>query len=392
MVSIAVLTVLLVILFKVTDGTQRIWQSTNSRIEEFRNARTGFETMTRRLSQATLNTYWGYYPNSTAPTSYTRQSELRYVNGSMSVFTPVATGTTSYRPTHGVFFQAPLGFVADDSGAGNTATTNYAGLENLLNTFGYYVEFGSDNNLRPSFINALSNPPPLRYRFRLMELMESSQDLTLYKYTSGIGLFTGTNSTSLNCTVYESATSPCPATTSGTTTGLEWFTAPIAAGRSQVLAENIIAVVILPKLSPQDEQSAITSGSLTGQLGTNLAPGYGYDTTAHNANSIIDSKSQLPPVVQITMVAVDEASYSRAQGSGTSAPTDTLGNSNLGLGTLFQTGTASTVGSLTNSAVAGYAKDLQTLTNTLLSKHINYRVFSTDVVIKGAKWSRAQTN
>ena len=38
------------------------------------------------------------------------------------------------------------------------------------------------------------------------------------------------------------------------------------------------------------------------------------------------------------------------------------------------------------------AADLNTLEQALTSQHIVYRVFSTNVAIKGAKWSRDETN
>ncbi len=53
-------------------------------------------------------------------------------------------------PRREYFFRHPLGYVDD--------TTDFSGMENLLNTWGYYVEFNKD--IRPTFINALSNPPP----------------------------------------------------------------------------------------------------------------------------------------------------------------------------------------------------------------------------------------
>ena len=354
MVSMTVLAILMVILLKVTDGTARIWQSTNSKIEEFRSARNGFETITRQLSQATLNTYWGY-DNPAAPTKYLRQSELRFINGIMQTYTPV-TAFVPPRPTHGVFFQAPLGFVANDTSTPNAASS-YQGLENLLNTFGYYLEFASDTNYRPSFLKGLSNPPPLRYRFRLIGLMESSQNLKVYNYTQG-----STTPPTPNCVTYK---------------GTQWFTSSVTptkfvtniSSSNRVLAENVVALIILPKLSPQDENALPSPPAVAG---TALAPNYTYDTTVANSNSAIDSVNQLPPVVQVTMVAVDENSFSRLIQSGTTMP-------NLYANSPFTDATK-------------YSSDLAALQNTLISNRLNFRVFSSDVVIKAAKWSRSQQN
>jgi hypothetical protein len=38
------------------------------------------------------------------------------------------------------------------------------------------------------------------------------------------------------------------------------------------------------------------------------------------------------------------------------------------------------------------AKDLRTLEDYLNSKRIDYRVFTSNVILKGAKWSREQKN
>ncbi len=42
------------------DTIASIYRRMRSRIDTFQEARAGFETVTRRLSQAMLNTYWDY--------------------------------------------------------------------------------------------------------------------------------------------------------------------------------------------------------------------------------------------------------------------------------------------------------------------------------------------
>ncbi len=145
--------------------TGAAWRHTMGKIDQFRSARNGFEAMTRRLSEATLNTYYDYFDsngNSSTSGSYTgtpsyygRQSELRFISG------PGLAGTatsTPPRPTHSIFFQAPLGFVAPVSSS-DTTYTQYQGLNNLVNTWGYYLEFADDQQ-RPSFMSSVP-PVPL---------------------------------------------------------------------------------------------------------------------------------------------------------------------------------------------------------------------------------------
>ena len=353
LVSMAIILLLLVVLVGMVNQTGKLWRSTSGHIEEFSGARSGFEAVTRRLSQATLNTYLDYVDSSGnprvpanassfVPARYARQSELRFLSGP-----GIAENAASAppRPTHAVFFTAPLGFVND--------AANYGGLENLLNVWGYYVEFNSTGstgtnadgtglNLRPPFVHSAD-----RYRFRLMELMQPSEGLGIYGYTSGNGSYKATT----------------------------WFTDALAQKRaSHVLAENIVALVLLPKLSPSDQ----TAGGFTD---SSLAPNYTYDSTGTNTNFRLNPANQLPPVITVTMVAVDETSYNRLQGTSTTAP------AGLGLATLFQSAEDTK-----NPANPGYAQDLQTLTTNLQAKRLDFRVFTSDVSIKGAKWSRAQTN
>lgn len=350
LVSMAILTLLLLMLVSITDATRRTWSFTTSKTEEFRDAREAFESMTRKLSQATLNTYWDYLdangnPRTTGPTgnsatflpaTYARQSELRFICGNAESLTG-----SSNLPTHAVFFQAPMGY---------TNNQNYTELKTLLNTWGYYVQFGSDKASWPNFVQNMQHPLAERYRFRLMELMEPSESLTLYTAETAAG-----GSASYNLKT--------------------WFTTPLQNNQSRVVAENVVALILLPKLSPAEDPT-----------GTILAPSYSYDTTtigaaaslSGTAAAAVNSKNQLPPIVQVTMVAVDETSFNRFQSiRGTNMPAIT---SNL-----FQT-----PGDLKNSANIGYAQDLQSLQSTLQSNHINYRVFTSDVSIRSAKWSRSQ--
>ncbi|MDQ3623942.1 MAG: prepilin-type N-terminal cleavage/methylation domain-containing protein, partial [Verrucomicrobiota bacterium] len=144
LVSLAVIALLSLVLISITGQSSDVWRQARSKIDQFRGARDGFESITRRLSQATLNTYLDYYDNkgrrrtqanvkTFAPTSYGRYSELRFVSGPAEQLLEEATVP---RPTHAVFFQAPLGFVEDFA--------EFRGLDNLINTWGYFLEFNSD--------------------------------------------------------------------------------------------------------------------------------------------------------------------------------------------------------------------------------------------------------
>jgi uncharacterized protein (TIGR02599 family) len=279
---------------------------------------------------------------------------------------PRSTGTGPVRPTHGIFFQAALGYVASSTAATSSAYNDLHGLDNLLNTWGYYVELNDDaqSGQRPPIFT--TNIPPLRLRSRLMELMQSADQVTIYSST-----LPGVNN---------------PATL--TPTDFSWFTKPLTSNGNinsfHVLAENIIALIILPKLSKQDQANYGVPDSA-------LAPNYYYNSetsgpAASGAASYLNTKNQLPPVVQVTMVAIDEASASRLMSNATSAAnllTLLQINSHFTDATKYQN-------DLEQNPTSG-AADPNSLEQLLINNQISYRIFSTNVSIRAAKWSQAQT-
>jgi uncharacterized protein (TIGR02599 family) len=105
---------------------------------------------------------------------------------------------------------------------------------------------------------------------------------------------------------------------------------------------------------------------------------------ANPPDAEINPKNQLPPVVQIVMVAIDETSAARLA-------SEHAGVQNLGLETddLFRD--ASRLEDDRSTPEPGDG-DLHTLEQRLIAARIHYRIFSTNVAIRGAKWSRGQTN
>ena len=60
LVATVVFSGLLLILAVTTNQTSDVWRRSAAKVEQFQASRRGFESMTRRLGQATLNTYWDY--------------------------------------------------------------------------------------------------------------------------------------------------------------------------------------------------------------------------------------------------------------------------------------------------------------------------------------------
>jgi uncharacterized protein (TIGR02599 family) len=337
LVATALMTLLLLFLVTMTDSTAKTWRYASSKTEQFQEARVAFEAMTRRLSEATLNTYWDIEyvkvgkPEVEIPNRYIRQSELRFISGPMRNLTRKQT-----YPTHGVFFQAPAGFVED--------TTNKGAMTNLLNTSGFFLEISDQDPSLPQF---LQGTVPKSRRSRLMEFKEPSEKLSVYR--------------------------------SADPKNRDWFTTPLFSSTPPVrrLADNVVALVILPKLTPQDELARVGSPP--------LAPAYFYDSTTNNPDPNINPKNQLPPVLQVTMVAIDELSASRLA---LQFPT----SADLGLetGKLFNDSTK--LEDKAEGPPADREGDLTKFQSSLSGLNLTYRVFTTNVSIRGAKWSRAQSD
>jgi uncharacterized protein (TIGR02599 family) len=308
LVATAILSVVLVVVVSVIGQTSAVWRKSTDKIEAFQGARMAFDLLTRNLSQATLNTYLDY-DDPFVPTKYLRKAELKFVSRPTSNPGTAGTGQS-------VFFQAPASFTSD--------MTRYGNLESLLNTCGYYVEFGSDAASKPTFVSS-----PDKYRYRLMQLLIPTEENKVY-----------------------------------TSTGQSWIT---DAGASvQPVADNIIALIIRP------QDPGMTAPSVPGVTVPNLTSDYTYDTAQTFSGNQPLTSNQLPPVLQVTMVAIDENSAKRVE-SNNSEPSAIRG---------------ALTGKFTDPA--RYTEDLRDLETALTSATppISYRIFTSAVPIRESKWSR----
>ena len=123
-----------------------------------------------------------------------------------------------------------------------------------------------------------------------------------------------------------------------------------------------------------------------------LCPNYEYDSTV-TSNEIpplnpldpeINPKNQLPPVIQVAMVALDESSAERLSSK-------YPGRTGLGFLTEGLFKRAERLEDDPNTEEPGDG-DLHELEQRLISERAAYRIFSSNVSIRGAKWSRSQTN
>lgn len=376
LVSMTFLVILMLVVTQVVGIVQRTWVRSNSRVSQFREARTAFDVMTRALSQATLNTYWDneFDPLRTDAAgqqvkrarNYIRQSELQFISGPTTQVLAGAAGEASSYPGHAVFFQAPLGITRLSAATGTE--TNTENMVNLLCGRGYFVEWGDDQSFRPPFLSSL-NSVPTRQRLRLMEYSPTAEMNRIYDSTLRplVDSQTGVNNgkrwfnegefAALNSVIINSETAATRA-----------FTRPVA--------ENILALIISPQIE--------TTGNTSVQP-YSIAPSYLYDSTlqVNPGASASTSNPQgtqhlLPPLLKVTMVALDERSgefLSRSEN-------DTMrGEVLASVALLFQTAAAYT---MDLEGDEGNPGGLETL---LLEKKLNYRVFTTTIALKQARWS-----
>lgn len=265
LIASAVMALLIVLLASIVGTVSQAWKRSEAMVTRFQSARFAFERMARSLSQATLNPYWDYVDaggnrrttNNTAsfaPVKYARCSDQHFLIAPASDFATTGAGWSCY-------FQAPLGYSLNPS-AGR--------LDNLLNAAGFFVEFNNDadpatRSLKPAFI------PGAKWRYRLMDLREPSEDLQVYR-----------------------------------TTDKSWISDAMGAGReARPIAENVIALVMLAK-------------DAAGNPVSSTANSYVYDSRDKTSPS---TWNQLPAQVQVVMVVIDEDSAARlAATNGTTAP------------------------------------------------------------------------
>jgi len=369
LVAMAVMALLMVVIGGMFSAVSKSWKSSTGRAASFAAARAAFEGMSRNLSQATLATYLSYADSSgnpvplinpsfkpssgnvtrsSVPTQYLRMSELHFLTDNAAKLFATAGISISGNGTTGqaVFFQAPTGFVQLQDNRPKSS---------LLNVLGYFIEFGSDDTFKPGAVSSLV---PTRSRYRLMEVAQPAERNGIYESTCEV------DSQGLAKYSYD----------------LRWLAklilvTPTASTplEKQPLAENIITMALLPRLSPAQSTNP-----------AELTSDYSYDSRAWepSSNKSEDSRhrNQLPPLIELVLVAVDEPSaqklaqlYGGADGS--SPPfADGSVRGKVDLDTLFKDPTK-------------LEADIQTLEDGLNKLQVSYRVFRTTVAMHGAKWT-----
>lgn len=393
LVASVVMVIVLGMVLQMTASVADVWKKTTSKISAFQGARAGFDAMARALGQATLMSYYDYVNGDVipqprngdatfTPMGYARASELHFLSGPSEGLVP--GGNSNNTQGHAVFFQAPLGVVKSPG--------DFRGLNNLLNAVGFFLEYSDDKSVWPAFIRNLMGTEN-RYRFRLMQWIQPSEEFKVYESTkpSGSPPAYRYNRNWINNHLVD--------------IGFSGLTPPSGKSRARAIGSNIVMMVIRPQISFVDEEELV--GPITdNRYGGKLAPRYLYDSRSWTVGadsvpgynslrttrlggasaSSTDSlalvklmRNQLPPLVEVAMVAITENDAERLGATTTQIPEELRLPPNT-----FHTRTGPTAA----NAADFFDDDLATYTAKLADNGISYRVLRATIQVTGAKWNR----
>jgi uncharacterized protein (TIGR02599 family) len=311
LVTLAILLVIMVTVLQFFSNVDKVWK--NSATDPFAEAQDAFETVAQNLANATLEPYQDYADTTGAfrttatfvPDHLARRSDLAFVCGPGNGVGGLLTASGRVTAGSAVFFAAPEGY---------TQTLAHDGMGRLLNAVGYFVEFGDDSST-PAFIL----PQTHFWRWRLKELRQPSENLSIF----------------------------------ATTTSSAWIQQMLPAGTAvPALAENILALIVLPDRAPNDSGAA-------------LAPAFSYDSR-DTTNRL--TLHQLPPRLRLALVAIDPATAQQlAAQYGSTAPP-------LVSAKLFQ-------------QASQLDTDLAALDASLTGQKIRHRIFQREILLPAAAWS-----
>jgi uncharacterized protein (TIGR02599 family) len=369
MVSMTILTAIMLMFVGILDQTQKTWDFAAGQISEFREARVAFDLITKSIGQATLNTYYEQVDKNKdgVPEAYIPKSELHFINLKAEDLRIPAFDQIG--PGQAVFFQAPLGVTDWNGGAEDPVYTRFDGskdridlssLSNLLVSRGYFVAFNGDKNYRPEFLSSSLHISE-RKRYRLMEFIPPSEADTIYfDYAE------------------EDPTDPTIVHFQ------KWYRNPQdLLNYSRPLAENIIALCISPREPLGDRLSAVSDINPTAVdrvMTEKIAPNFAFNSEEdRDKDGYFDHL--LPPLVKITMIAIDETSAIRLDAKFEGRPY--MRNVRGGL-----VPRATWLSSAEYLAVdlAAFTKLVEDQIKDQSGVRVRYKIFSSTINLKSSKW------
>jgi uncharacterized protein (TIGR02599 family) len=331
LVSITILTMIMLIVTEVISVAQRSWKFAASRVSQFRETRMAFDSVVKNLRQAALNPYYDFKWDAAiidnpllSPGPPSRTADLGiFVGRPAAIFPNGAQGQGQWANSgNGVVFQAPLGY---------TLLAPMKSLKGLLNARGYAVQYGSDTNFVPQGLRTALTP---KLRYRLVEFRPPTELNSLYAAPGAQPWVPGANLGA-----------------AGGGGGADSLLVP--------LADNVIGLSITPGWR-QDALTGVTAFGSDGDTALSTFDSYSRASPFPN---------QLPRVMRVTMVAIDEASASRLSSEGNGRLPDLVTQSGANLG---------------DPSTLGHRRELARLSDYLARERVNYRIFSEVVDIPAA--------
>lgn len=372
LVSMTILTAIMLLFVGILDQTQKTWNFAEGQISQFREARVAFDLMTKSISQATLNTYYEQVDKNGdgVPEDYIPKSELHFITLRTEDIRLQDANFEQIGPGQAIFFQAPLG-VSDWNGGsedpvytrpdGKKDRLDLSALSNLLCARGYYVAFISDKNFRPAFLNSSARIAE-RKRYRLMEFIPPSEANKIYfDYAE------------------EDASNPTSSHFQ------KWYKdAQDLVDYSRPLAENIVALCISPREPLADTGSSTAAMNISPEavdraMTSKIAPRFEYSSEKDmDGDGYFDHV--LPPLVKITMIAIDETSAIQLEDRFDGRPYMKSSGGGLIPRPSWLTSAENLVSDLT-----AFSRQVEQLQES--GMRIRYKIFSTTINIKSSKWS-----
>jgi uncharacterized protein (TIGR02599 family) len=217
----------------------------------------------------------------------------------------------------------------------------------LLNARGYAVRFGNDAEGRPPFLGGYDIP--VHWRYQLIEYRPPTE-----RSEGGGATFQGNM-------IYAKPTT--------------WFQEDSEAS-TRVVADNILLLL----LSPRVAESVATANQTSPWQ---IAPQYRYNSLdADNSTESMDAvrvtadgkvyqgtQHLLPPTVMVTLVVADEVTFQRWLARRGQHEVNLLGEAAAPFKDAHY-----------------YDRDLELLKSYLTKERVNFRVFSTSVALRNARW------
>lgn len=261
MVAVVVLAILLGIIAAITSTVGKTVRWTSAKIDAFASSRSAFDLMGRKLSTATLNSYWDY-DDPLNPSLYRRESNLHFL---------VRQNRQNSGYGQEIYFTAPESYSVD---------AGVQSLSDLLNACGFFVEYGNNDGFRPGTVTKE------RWRYRLMQGLQPTENLMIYNASPP--------ATTVKADIQSYWTTYW--------NDREWITDISPDGTAVApLADNVIALIVWPRLSAGEDPD-----------GLRLTEDYQYDSKSDQF--LVPqpvTANQLPPTVQVTLVTISEASAVR---------------------------------------------------------------------------------